>query len=148
MSLFLEVIEFLNDEGNEIVHRIPQDGSAETSLASQLIVRENQSAVFFRDGRALDTFGPGRHTLTTANLPVLKRVVGAAFGGKSPFRVEVYFVSKRVFTNAKWGTQEPVPFKGTGSRWHLFVARHLCRLMYLKRLMFRPLNNLILQGIA
>ena len=111
MSLFLEVIEFLNDEGNEIVHRIPQDGSAETSLGSQLIVRENQSAVFFRDGRALDTFGPGRHTLTTANLPVLKRVVGAAFGGKSPFRVEVYFVSKRVFTNAKWGTQEPVPFR-------------------------------------
>ena len=84
MGLFFEVIEFLDDEGNQIVHRVPEQGSAETSLGSQLVVRENQSAVFFRDGRALDTFGPGRHTLTTANLPFLKKLVGAAFEGKSP----------------------------------------------------------------
>lgn len=111
MALFLDVIEFLDDEGVEIVHRVPQKGSADTSLGSQLVVRESQSAVFFRDGRALDTFGPGRHTLTTANLPFLKKLVGAAFGGKSPFRVEVYFVNNKVFTNAKWGTQEPIPFR-------------------------------------
>jgi len=111
MGLFFEVIEFLDDEGNQVVHRVPEQGSAETSLGSQLIVRENQSAVFFRDGRALDTFGPGRHTLTTANLPLLKKLIGAAFEGKSPFRTEVYFVNNKVFTNAKWGTQEPVPFR-------------------------------------
>ncbi|MEA1913345.1 MAG: SPFH domain-containing protein [candidate division WOR-3 bacterium] len=111
MALFLDVIEFLDNEGNEIVHRVPQKGSADTSLGSQLVVRESQSAVFFRDGRALDNFGPGRHTLTTANLPLLKKVVGLAFGGKSPFRVEVYFVNHKVFTNAKWGTQEPIPFR-------------------------------------
>lgn len=111
MALFLDVIEFLDNEGNEIVHRVPQKGSADTSLGSQLVVRESQSAVFFRDGRALDNFGPGRHTLTTANLPLLKKAVGLAFGGKSPFRVEVYFVNHKVFTNAKWGTQEPIPFR-------------------------------------
>lgn len=111
MAVFLEVIEYLDDMGNELVHRIPQEGSAETSVGSQLVVRENQSAVFFRDGRALDTFGPGRHTLTTANVPLIKEVVGAAFGGKSPFRIEVYFVNQKVFTNAKWGTQEPIPFR-------------------------------------
>jgi membrane protease subunit (stomatin/prohibitin family) len=111
MGLLLEVIEFLDNEGREIVHRVPEQGSAETSVGSQLIVRENQSAVFFRDGRALDVFGPGRHTLTTANLPLLKKLIGAAFEGKSPFRTEVYFVNNKVFTNAKWGTQEPIPFR-------------------------------------
>ncbi len=111
MSLFLDVIEFLDNEGVEVVHRVPQEGSAETSLGSQLVVRESQSAVFFRDGRALDTFGSGRHTLTTANLPLLKKVIGSVFGGKSPFRVELYFVNNKVFTNAKWGTQEPIPFR-------------------------------------
>jgi membrane protease subunit (stomatin/prohibitin family) len=111
MALFLDVIEFLDDEGFEVVHRVPQEGSAETSLGSQLVVRESQSAVFFRDGRALDTFNSGRHTLTTANLPLLKKALGVAFGGKSPFRVEVYFVNNKVFTNAKWGTQEPIPFR-------------------------------------
>ncbi|MEO0293067.1 MAG: SPFH domain-containing protein [candidate division WOR-3 bacterium] len=111
MALFFEVIEFLDNEGNEIVHRVPQEGSAETSIGSQLIVRESQSAVFFRDGKALDTFGPGRYTLTTANIPLLKEVIGAAFDGKSPFRTEVYFVNNKVFTNAKWGTHEPIPFR-------------------------------------
>jgi len=111
MAIFLDVIEFLDNEGVEVVHRVPQEGSAETSLGSQLVVRESQSAVFFRDGRALDTFSSGRHTLTTLNLPLLKKVLGAAFGVKSPFRVEVYFVNNKVFTNAKWGTQEPIPFR-------------------------------------
>ena len=111
MALFLEVIEYLDDEGTQIVHRVPEQGSAETSIGSQLVVRENQSAVFFRDGRALDTFGPGRHTLTTANLPLIKKIIGAAFEGKSPFRTEVYFINNKVFTNAKWGTQEPIPFR-------------------------------------
>jgi membrane protease subunit (stomatin/prohibitin family) len=111
MALFFEVIEFLDNEGNQIVHRIPEKGSGETSIGSQLVVRENQSAVFFRDGKALDTFGPGRHTLKTSNIPLLKKAIGAAFEGKSPFRTEVYFVNNKVFTNAKWGTPEPIPFR-------------------------------------
>jgi len=111
MAKFFEVIEFFDETGEEMVHRIPESGSGETQLGSQLVVRENQYAVFFRDGKALDSFGPGRHTLTTLNLPLLRRIIGAAFDGKSPFRVEVYFVNGKVFTNSKWGTQEPIPFR-------------------------------------
>lgn len=113
MAKFFEVIEYFDETGEEIVHRIPETGSGETQLGSQLVVRENQYAVFFRDGKALDVFGPGRHTLTTLNLPLLRRIVGAAFDGKSPFRVEVVYVNGRVFTNSKWGTQEPIPFRDT-----------------------------------
>jgi len=75
-------------------------------------VRESQQAGFFRDGKGLDVFGPGRHTLTPQNLPVLARLVGKLFdGGKSPFRTEVIFVSQKVFNDMKWGTKEAVPFK-------------------------------------
>ena len=113
MAKFFEVIEFFDETGDEIAHRIPETGSGETQLGSQLVVRENQYAVFFRDGKALDSFGPGRHTLTTLNLPLIRRIIGAAFDGKSPFRVEVYYVNGKVFTNSKWGTQEPIPFRDT-----------------------------------
>ena len=111
MAKFFEVIEFFDETGEQIVHRIPETGSGETQLGSQLVIRENQYGVFFRDGKSLDVFGPGRHTLTTLNLPGIRRVIGAAFDGKSPFRVEVYFVNGKVFTNSKWGTQEPIPFR-------------------------------------
>ena len=67
----LEVIEYLDPTGQEIVHRVPEEGSGEIVLGSQCVVRENQVAVFFRDGRALDMLGPGRHTLTTLNVPLL-----------------------------------------------------------------------------
>lgn len=111
MALF-EVIEWVDDRGDEIVHRIPEDGSAETKMGSQLIVRESQAAVFFRDGKGLDVFHPGRHTLSTLNLPILSRLVGLAFEDrKSPFRCEVYFVNQRVFSEMKWGTKEPVAFR-------------------------------------
>ena len=109
----LEVIEWFDQTGEELVHRIPEEGSAETTYGSQLIVRENQAAVFFRDGKALDVFGPGRHTLSTQNLPVLTKLLTrtVGFGSTSPFRVEVYFVNLKVFTNLKWGTREPVAFR-------------------------------------
>uniref|UniRef100_A0A7C4Y4Q2 SPFH domain-containing protein n=1 Tax=candidate division WOR-3 bacterium TaxID=2052148 RepID=A0A7C4Y4Q2_UNCW3 len=111
MAILLEVIEFFDETGEEIVHRIPEKGSGDIAIGSQLIVRENQEAVFFRDGKALDVFGTGRHTITTMNIPLIKNFIGAAFNGKSPFRAEVYFVNKKVFTNAKWGTAEPILFK-------------------------------------
>jgi len=111
MALF-EVIESLDERGDEIVSRFPQSGSAQTKLGSQLVVRESQAAVFFRDGKALDVFGPGRHTLSTLNLPLLTKLVGLAFNDrKSPFRTEVYFVNQRVFSEMKWGTKEPVAFR-------------------------------------
>lgn len=107
----LDLIEFLDPTGRQIVHRVPEGGSGEFRLGSQLVVRESQVAVFFRDGKALDVFGPGRHTLSTANLPVLAGLLGLVFGGKSPFRAEVVFVNMADLFDMKWGTQEPVTFR-------------------------------------
>ena len=107
----IDVVEWTDVSGDEIVHRWPQYGQADISMGAQLTVRESQAAVFFRDGKALDTFGPGRYTLTTANLPLLDRIINIPFGGKTPFQAEVYFVNMRTFTNLKWGTPVPVVFR-------------------------------------
>src|SRR5690242_1184082 len=107
----LDVIEFLDPTGQQIVHRVPEGGSGEFRLGSQLIVRESQAAVFFRDGKALDVFGPGRHTLSTQNIPLLANLISLPFGGTSPFRAEVDFVSLADFIDQKWGTPEPVVFR-------------------------------------
>jgi len=108
----LEIIEFLDDSGKEIVHRIPESGSGEFRIGSQCIVRESQEAIFFRDGKAMDVLGPGRHTLTTQNIPLLAELAGLAFEGSgSPFRAEVYYINKKTFTDMKWGTKEPIPFR-------------------------------------
>jgi membrane protease subunit (stomatin/prohibitin family) len=104
----LDLIEYMDEGSQEIVHRIPERGSGSFRLGSQLIVRESQAAIFFRDGKALDTFGPGRHTLTTANIPLLGKLIGAAFDGRSPFKAEVYFVTLRELTDMKWGTPQPL----------------------------------------
>ncbi|TAK06255.1 MAG: SPFH domain-containing protein [Candidatus Manganitrophaceae bacterium] len=111
MSQFMEVIEWLDQTGSEIVHRYPEKGSAEIKFGAQLVVRENQAAIFFRDGKGLDVLGPGRHTLSTMNLPILTKVLSLPWGFKSPFRAEVYFVSQKIFTQMRWGTKDPVAFK-------------------------------------
>src|SRR5689334_23404924 len=107
----LDVIEFLDPTGQQIVHRVPEGGSGEFRLGSQLIVQESQTAVFFRDGKALDIFGPGRHTLSTMNIPLLANLISIPFGGQSPFRAEVYFVNMHDFIDQKWGTSEPIAFR-------------------------------------
>ena len=86
MARVFDVIEFFDETGREMVHRIPEHGSGDFRLGSQLIVRESQAAVFFRDGKALDTFGPGRHTISTANIPLLTRLIGLPFSGETPFK--------------------------------------------------------------
>lgn len=112
MALF-DLIEYMDETGQEIIRRIPESGSGEFVLGSQCVVREYQTAVFFRDGKALDALGAGRHTLTTANLPILSSLFGMAFGGKSPFRAEVFFVNLREFLDQKWGTPQPIVFRDT-----------------------------------
>lgn len=109
--VFLEVIEWFDETGEELIHRIPPEGSAEIKFGSQLVVRESQQAIFFRDGQAADLFGPGRHTLSTGNLPILTKLLALPWGFTSPFRVEVCFVNMKTFTTLKWGTVEPVAFR-------------------------------------
>jgi membrane protease subunit (stomatin/prohibitin family) len=109
----IDVIQHPSERSDEIVFRVPQQGAGEFKFGSQLIVREGQAAVFFRDGKALDTFGPGRHTLTTNNLPLLTGIMGVPFGGMTPFTAEVYFVSLREFSDLRWGTAQPVVFRDT-----------------------------------
>jgi len=109
--IFLENIEWFDDTGQELVHRIPEKGSGEIKYGAQLTVRDSQAGIFFYKGKAVEAFGPGRHTLKTANIPILTKIISIPWGMTSPLRAEVYFVNMKVFTNLKWGTRDPVAFK-------------------------------------
>lgn len=78
---------------------------------SQLIVHETQEAIFFKDGQALDIFGPGRYTLHTQNIPLIRRLINLPFNGESPFHCEVYYINKAVSMDVMWGTPTPMPIQ-------------------------------------
>lgn len=78
---------------------------------SQLIVHESQEAIFFSDGKALDVFGPGKYTLHSQNIPVIRRLVNLPFNGVSPFHCEVYFINKVTSLDVMWGTSSPIPIQ-------------------------------------
>jgi len=111
MPRIFDIIEVADQGEREMVRRVPEQGSGDFRIGSQLIVRESQAAVFFRDGKALDTFGPGRHTITTANIPLLVNLLGVAFSGETPFKAEVYFVNMREILDMKWGTPEAIALR-------------------------------------
>lgn len=108
MARIFDVVEYPNEMKDEIVHRFPEEGPGTFRIGSQVIVRESQSAVFFRDGNALDVFGAGRHTIVTYNIPLLIDKIGSLFNEKTPFPAEVFFVSMRDFADRKWGTPQPI----------------------------------------
>lgn len=111
MSVFVEVLEWAVHAGDEMLHRLPEEGSADIKMGAQLIVQENQVALFIRDGKCLDQLGPGRHVLSTLNLPVVTRLLSLPYGFESPFRAAVVFVNRKVFTDLRWGTRSPVAFR-------------------------------------
>jgi membrane protease subunit (stomatin/prohibitin family) len=110
-TIFLEVLEWFDKTGQEIVQRIPAHGSGEIKFGAQMIVRENQAGVFFYNGKAMHVFMAGRHTLKTANIPILNKILSIPWGMTSPLRAEAYFINMKVFPDLKWGTRDPVAFK-------------------------------------
>lgn len=113
MARIIDVVEAPDQGQNELVKRLPEFGSGDFRLGSQVIVRESQRAVFYRDGKSLDEFDPGRHTITTMNLPILSGLLRMVTGGNNVFTAEVYFVNMREFTDLKWGTPQPITLRDT-----------------------------------
>jgi excisionase family DNA binding protein len=111
MPRIIDVVEAPDQGPNELVARVPEIGSGDFRLGSQVIVRESQRAIFYRDGKSLDMFEPGRHTITTANLPLLSGLMSFFTGGNNVFTAEVYFVNMREFTDLKWGTPQPISLR-------------------------------------
>src|SRR3954468_3428025 len=111
-SQFLEIIEWTDDSRDTLSYRYP-DEDKEIKNGAQLIVRESQSVQFVYLGQYGDLFGPGKHTLTTDNIPILSRLKGWKYGFHSPFKADVYYLSTRLFTGNKWGTSNPVMLRDT-----------------------------------
>ncbi len=103
----LEIIEWEDDSRDTLSFRYP-DNDKEIKRGAQLIVRESQVVQFMYLGEFGDTFGPGKHTLTTDNIPILTTLKSWKYGFESPFKADVYYLITRVFTGNKWGTSNPV----------------------------------------
>ncbi len=107
---FIDIIEWLDDSNNTLVYRFERYGN-EIKNGAKLVVREGQSAIFVNGGTIADVFEPGTYQLTTPNLPILSTLQGWKHGFESPFKAEVYFVSKRRFVDQKWGTKNPITLR-------------------------------------
>src|ERR1051326_3221757 len=103
----LEIIEWTDDSRDTLSFRFP-DEDKEIKRGAQLIVRESQVVQFVYLGEFGDTFGPGKHSLTTDNIPILTTLKSWKYGFESPFKADIYFVNTRLFTGNKWGTANPV----------------------------------------
>jgi excisionase family DNA binding protein len=103
----IEIIQWTDDSRDTLSYRWP-DEDKEIKRGAQLVVRESQVVQFVYLGQYGDTFGPGTHTLTTENIPVLTRLKGWKYGFESPFKADVYYLNTRLFTGNKWGTANPI----------------------------------------
>jgi excisionase family DNA binding protein len=104
---YIEIVEWTDDTRHTLTHRFA-DADKVIKNGAQLIVRESQIAQFVYVGQFGDTFGPGRHTLVTDNIPVLTTLRSWKYAFNSPFKADVYFLNTRLFTGNKWGTTNPV----------------------------------------
>jgi membrane protease subunit (stomatin/prohibitin family) len=118
MPRIIDVVHHVNIMDDELVYREPQGGAGDFRMGSQVIVQESQAAVFVRQGQVLDALGPGSHTLSTANLPILSGLLGFVTSGRNPFTAELYFVNMKDMPQVPWGTNPPIvletPGKGVG----------------------------------
>ncbi len=118
MPRIIDVVDHTNVMDDELVYREPQGGSGDFRLGSQVIVGESQVAVFVRQGQALDALGPGSHTISTGNIPLLAGLIGLATSGRTPFTADLYFVNLKDMPQVPWGTNPPIvletPGKGVG----------------------------------
>ncbi len=105
----MKIVDIIKYEGDNrtFVWKHPAE---DFNTRSQLIVHESQEAVFFANGQMLDCFGPGKYTLTTGNIPVIRRIMSLPTGGETPFHCEVYFINKAVQMAIKWGTTSKVEY--------------------------------------
>ena len=103
----IEVIEWTDDSRDTLSYRWPDD-DREIKNGAQLIVRESQQVQFVAAGQYADLFQPGKHTLSTQNIPVLSTLQGWKYGFQSPFKCDIYYLNTRLFTGNKWGTSNPV----------------------------------------
>ncbi len=114
MARIIDVVDHANVGDHELSWREPQQGSGDLRFGSQVIVAESQAAVFVRGGQALDVLGPGRHTLSTANLPILSSVIGMATSGRTPFTADIYFINLKDMPQVGWGTNPPIVLETPG----------------------------------
>ncbi len=118
MARIIDVIDHVNVMDDELTYREPQQGGGDWRMGSQVIVQESQAAVFVRQGEVLDMLGPGNHTLSTANLPLISGLIGLVTSGRNPFTADLYFVNLKDLPQVPWGTNPPIvietPGKGLG----------------------------------
>lgn len=114
MPRIIDVVDHVNVAEDELIYREPQQGSGDFRMGSQVIVSESQAAVFVRSGQVLDSLGPGRHTLSTANIPILAGLIGLATSGRTPFTADLYFVNLRDLPQVGWGTNPPIVLETPG----------------------------------
>lgn len=106
MAKIADIIKYEGDNSTFVWKHPCED----FNTTSQLIVHESQEAILFLNGQALDLFGPGRHTLETQNIPLLRRVINIPTGGESAFHCEVYFINKTEQMAIRWGTDSKVQY--------------------------------------
>lgn len=138
----MEIIESVDNYSDQMIERVPRAGDGEIKWGAQLTVRDNQWAVFYRDGQALEVFEGGRHVLTTQNIPILtKFVTQFGYGEDSPFRSDVLFIQRKIFTDLKWGTAEPIVFRDPEFQMMRLRAFGTCSIRVSNPLLF--VNNLV-----